>query len=132
MSIQDRLFGIHDDALSLQRQRLELLSSNLANADTPGFLARDIDFGEVLREQLGDVSGPRLHTTDVRHIAVGPGTPAAPEEKWRMPVQPSRDGNSVDAQIEQAAFTDAAMHYQASLSFLDGRLKSLMTAITGQ
>lgn len=134
MTQLDRLYGIHADALSLHKQRMDLLASNLANTDTPGYLARDIDFAQVLKAQTGNGEpAVGLNTTHSLHLSTAPGvTPGETEQLWRMPMQPSRDGNTVDAQIEQAAFADASLHYQASLSFLDGRLKGLMTAITGQ
>jgi len=133
MKANDPLFGIHADALTLQKQRMDLLASNLANTDTPGYLARDIDFSRVLSNQIGDGDpATQLDATNSRHLSTANTPLSETRPDWRVPLQPSRDGNTVDAQIEQAAFADAAMHYQASLSFLDGRLKSLMTAITGQ
>ncbi|MGQ0621254.1 MAG: flagellar basal body rod protein FlgB [Panacagrimonas sp.] len=111
----DPLFGIHAISLHVQRQRMELLAGNIANADTPGYKARDLDFQAALTQAMAG-SG---------------GATANPASLYRIPMQPSVDGNTVDVQTEQAAFMDASMHYQASLSFLDGRLKSLLTAITG-
>lgn len=113
----DPLFGIHAQALSVQRQRLELIASNLANADTPGFQARDLDFRKLLAQAGGDPAGIDA---------------AATQPQYRVPLQPSVDGNSVDVQIEQAQFADAALRYQASLGFLDSRIKSMITALTGQ
>jgi flagellar basal-body rod protein FlgB len=121
----DPLFGIHAQALSIQRRRMELLASNIANADTPGFQAKDIDFKAALDAAMaGDKAAGGSPASA--------GAPAGEEVKFRIPLQPSVDGNTVDVQAEQAQFMDAAMHYQASLSFLDGRLKSLLTAITGE
>ncbi len=115
MAGTDPLFGIHAQALGVQRQRLELIASNLANADTPGFQARDLDFRTLL-------------------AAAGAPTSAssAPEPQYRVPLQPAVDGNTVDVQIEQAQFADASLRYQASLGFLDSRIKSMITALTGQ
>ncbi len=113
----DPIFGIHAQALAIQRRRMELLASNIANADTPGFQAKDIDFKTAL---------------DAALAGSAPANAPPGEVKYRVPLQPSVDGNTVDVQAEQAQFMDAAMHYQASLSFLDGRLKSLLTAITGE
>ncbi|MGQ0699760.1 MAG: flagellar basal body rod protein FlgB [Panacagrimonas sp.] len=112
----DPLFGIHAHALQIQQRRMELLAGNIANADTPGFQARDLDFKSALTQAM---SG---ETTGAADSAL----------MYRVPMQPSADGNTVDAQIEQAAFMDSALHYQAGLSFLDGKLKSLLTAITGE
>jgi flagellar basal-body rod protein FlgB len=123
MSGSDPLFGIHASALSIQRRRMELLASNIANADTPGYQARDIDFKEALAQALKGTE------------STAPGAAEGSEGaavKYRIPMQPAADGNTVDVQTEQGAYMDAAMHYQASLSFLDGRLRSLLTAITGE
>ena len=125
------VFGAHAQSMTVQHQRMEVLAANLANADTPNYQARDIDFAKVLAEQQGASSPGELATTDARHIpgaASGGGVPAL---DYRIPLQPSVDGNTVDEQVEQSAFADAAMHYQASLSFLSGDIKNLMTAITG-
>lgn len=125
MSGSDPLFGIHASALSIQRRRMELLASNIANADTPGYQARDIDFKEALAQAIKGAEG----VTETAPGAI-PGVDSA--VKYRIPMQPAADGNTVDVQSEQGAYMDAAMHYQATLSFLDGRLKSLLTAITGE
>lgn len=131
MSQLDKVFGIHSDALAVQRRRMEVLAANIANADTPGFLARDVDFSAVLAQKLDRAEGPRLEASSAGHIGGGE-SPQGADPLYRVPMQPSADGNTVDTQIEQAAYADAALHYQASLNFIDGRLKSLMTAITGQ
>lgn len=135
MASLDPIFGIHAEAMSVQRRRMEVLSANIANADTPGFQARDVDFAATLAAVVkSDGSGtPRTLTTDPRHIPMnispaGDGSRLA----YRVPMQPSVDGNTVDVQVEQAKFAEAALHYQASLQFADGRIRGLMTAITGQ
>jgi len=129
--MSDALFGIHATALSLGRARMDVLAANIANADTPQYLAKDLDFSAALKAQS---SGPGpLVTTSHQHLALGSniaGGSAA--EVWRTPLQPSADGNTVDVQIEQSQFAEAALKYQASLNFLDSRVRSLMTAITGQ
>ena len=130
--MSDPLFGVHAAALSLGRQRMDVLASNLANADTPHYLARDIDFERALAAQTAVADASRLATSDAGHLAVGTDGAGSAGEVWRVPMQAARDGNTVDAQIEQAQFADAALRYQASLNFLDGRVRSLMTAITGQ
>lgn len=128
MAGTDPLFGIHAHALQIQQRRLLLLAGNIANADTPGFQARDLDFKTALEQATSGQSA--LDTTQAGHLKGG-ATAADPALMYRVPLQPSVDGNTVDVQIEQAAYMDSAMRYQASLSFLDGKLKSLLTAITG-
>lgn len=139
MAKLDPIFGIHAEAMSVQRKRMEVLSANIANADTPGFQARDVDFASTLASVVkSDPQGtPHTLTTDARHIPMNAGltgNPAGDGSRlaYRVPMQPSADGNSVDVQIEQAKFAEAALHYQASLQFADGRIRGLMTAITGQ
>jgi len=129
--MSDSLFGVHAAALSLGRQRMDVLASNLANADTPRYLAKDIDFDRALAAQTAVADAERLQTSSPLHLASA-GEGGAPEQVWRTPLQPSADGNTVEAQVEQAQFADAAVRYQASLNFLDGRVRALLTAITGQ
>jgi flagellar basal-body rod protein FlgB len=135
MANLDPIFGIHAEAMSVQRKRMEVLSANIANADTPGFQARDVDFASTLAAVVkSDSSGtPPTLTTDPRHIpmAINPAGDGS-RLAYRVPMQPSVDGNTVDVQVEQAKFAEAALHYQASLQFADGRIRGLMTAITGQ
>ena len=132
----DKYLGVHAQALNLRSQRTELLAANLANADTPGYRARDIDFKSAMAQASGAggvANGVSLHTTSSKHI--GPktinGSPA-PELKYRTPLAPSLDGNTVDAQLEQAAFAENTVRYQATLQFLSSKFRGLMTAITGQ
>lgn len=137
----DKYLGVHAQALNLRSQRTELLAANLANADTPGYRARDIDFKSAMAQASGASNGPsngsgpavRLQTTNAGHIGpkVVNGVPA-PELKYRTPLAPSLDGNTVDAQLEQAAFAENTVRYQATLSFLSAKFRGLMTAITGQ
>lgn len=135
----DTYLGVHAQALKLREQRTELLARNLANADTPGFKAQDLDFRAAMAaSHAGNAVAPgALAATRARHIGasgeagLAPGSTAA-FVKYRTPLAPSLDGNTVDAQLEQAAFADNAVRYQATLQFLSSKFRSLMTAITGQ
>ena len=132
----DTYLGVHATALKLRSQRTEVLAANLANADTPGYRARDIDFKGALAAASGQSnpgSGVHLATTRAGHIGAGTanGTPA-PELKYRVPLAPALDGNTVDGQLEQAAFAENTVRYQATLSFISSKFRALMTAITGQ
>ena len=124
--------GIHEAALRLRGLRTELLASNLANADTPNYKAKDVDFKAVLGEYQAKASqdGSGLRTTNARHLSTGNDVASA-EPLYRVPNQPSIDGNTVDAQREKAAFMENALQYQASLHFIDGTIKTLRTAIKG-
>lgn len=129
----DKALGIHPQALELRVQRAELMANNLANADTPGFKARDIDFRAVMAQQLGNASGGELamSTTNGRHVDVGAQASDA-NVLYRNPLQPSVDGNTVDTQQELAEFSKNVLDYQASFQFLNGKFKSLTQAIKGE
>ena len=129
--------GVHTAALKLREQRTELLANNLANADTPGFKARDLDFRGALQAATGPANAPGALTAPSHGTALataGAGSTQGSTEaflKYRTPLAPSLDGNTVDVQLEQAAFAENAVRYQATLNFLSSRFRSLMTAITG-
>ena len=125
----DDVFGIHEQALRLRARRTEVLASNLANADTPGYKARDFDFDAMLRKELPPPV--RLVSTNPRHIQADNGIVAVSQMGYRVPQQASLDGNTVEVEREQAEFSANAMRYQASLRFLDGRIKSLKLAFKG-
>jgi flagellar basal-body rod protein FlgB len=128
----DTYLGVHPDALKLQSKRTEVIADNLANSDTPGYKARDIDFRAAMAS-AGSADAPvKLATTNPGHMTIDPNSDASANLKYRNPLAPSLDGNTVDAQQEQAAFADNTVRYQATLSFLSARFKGLMTAITGQ
>jgi len=129
----DAYLGVHAAALKVRSQRTELLATNLANADTPGYRARDIDFRTALAAAARPGGGIHLATTSSRHIGAAPTDGTSPAElKYRVPLAPSLDGNTVDAQLEQAAFAENTVRYQATLQFLSSKFRGLMTAITGQ
>ncbi len=126
-SIIDRAFGVHAEALQLRARRGEMLASNLANADTPNFKARDLDFRNALREAQG---GTTLATTHAGHMRMQGG--GSVQALYRVPGQSSLDGNTVDTQIEQAKFAENAVRYRTSLRFLSGKVSGLMKAIKGE
>lgn len=124
----DRVFGVHAHALQLRAQRAEMLASNLANADTPDYKARDIDFSRALEQAK---SGAGLQATRPGHITHA-HTAGRAETLYRVPSQPSLDGNTVDTQVEQSRFAENAMRYQATLRFLNGKVDGLMKALKGE
>lgn len=128
----DRAFSIHDDALILRGKRSSILASNIANVDTPHYKARDIDFGAMLRaasarqgDRVAMVSTHRDHISPASNIA-------EPALKYRNPLHPSLDGNTVDAHVEQSRFAENAVFYQASFTFLNGKVNGLMKALKGE
>jgi flagellar basal-body rod protein FlgB len=125
--------GVHAQALKVRSTRAELIANNLANADTPDYKARDIDFRAALANSGASSGGVQLATTRANHLGgTGLGAGGTAAEQYRVPLTPSLDGNSVDVQVEQAAFAENSVRYQATLTFLNSRLRGLMTAITGQ
>ncbi len=128
----DNLLGVHEQALNLQAQRTRLLGGNLANADTPGYKARDIDFKAALANAAeNDFAGGPLRLTRVAHIQPE-GYLAGAEIMYRIPMQSSLDGNSVETQVEMAKFTENAMRYLTSLRIINGRLNKLISAYRGE
>lgn len=133
----DSYLGVHAQALTLEAQRTQVLAANLANADTPNYKARDIDFAAALAAAGGAAGGAlALAAPDAGQIAspsaVGADAAIGGYLKYRTPMAPSLDGNTVDTQLEQAAFAENSVRYEAALTFLNVRLKELMTAIVGQ
>lgn len=130
--IQDPL-SFHQAALSLRAYRQQLLASNIANADTPNYKARDMDFRTALAGALGGrTHGVALARTAAAHL---PGTAPSPfptAVQFRGELQSSVDGNTVSTDIERAQFAENAVHYEAGLTFVGGYLRTLNSAITGQ
>jgi flagellar basal-body rod protein FlgB len=110
------LFGIHAAALELRSQRLGLITSNIANAGTPGYKARDLDFATALKARENGLDS---------HQAVAGST------RYRVPTLPSMDGNTVEMATEQTAFAENAVAYQATLGFIRGRVETLTRALKG-
>jgi flagellar basal-body rod protein FlgB len=130
----DNFLGIHAQALGVESRRAQLLAANLANADTPNFKARDLDFKAALAAAGAPASGvlPLRLTQGAHQDAAGATAAADPALLYRVPLAPALDGNTVDTQLEQATFAENAVRYQATLTLLNSRLRGLLTAITGQ
>ncbi|MFA7440900.1 MAG: flagellar basal body rod protein FlgB [Sphingomonadaceae bacterium] len=124
----DRYFGVHGQALALRSERMGVLASNIANAATPGFKARDLDFAAVLKP----AGGPTMTATHARHYPAAGGAPRGKELLYRQPVQPSLDGNTVELATEQLQFTENALRYRSTLSILNGRIQTLTSAMKGE
>lgn len=126
----DKAFGIHAKALELRSRRAQVLAANLANADTPNYKAKDIDFKAALKSAAAQ-QGVTMKTTNSRHISTSSPVPQV-ETYYRESSQNTLDGNTVDSQIEQAQFMQNSIRYQATLTFLTGKVKGLMSAIKGE
>lgn len=127
----DKALGALPEHLSLYGKRSSLLASNLANADTPGFKARDIDFQAAL-QRAGGTDQLAVKTTHRSHIGGSASSNLNSEPLYRVPMQPSLDGNTVDSQVEQAQFAENAVRYQSTLNFLNGKFRGLRLAIKGE
>ncbi|MDA8738150.1 flagellar basal body rod protein FlgB [Luminiphilus sp.] len=125
----DKALGISPQVLALRTQRMNLLTANIANADTPNYKARDIDFRSALEQAKTSLA--QLNMTNTRHMPLA-GSAEQPTVMFRQPLQESTNGNTVDAQSEHAAFMENAMRYQASLQLLDNRIKGIKNAIKGE
>jgi len=132
----DNELRFQQDAMSLRAERQQVLANNIANADTPQFRARDFDFAAALASSLdADRAGGRgmsLAVTSARHLRAGSSVGTTRELLYRVPDQPSLDGNTVDMDRERAQFADNSVRYQASLTFLTNRLQSLKTAMQSE
>lgn len=126
--------GIHETALGFRAQRAEVLANNIANADTPHYKARDLDFSAVLAEQSEKQGGKQfeMSRTDSRHIASEGIQLADPALRYRTPFHPSIDQNSVDMQQEQANYAENAVQFQASFTLLNSKFKGLVGALRGE
>lgn len=128
----ERALGPHADALALRSQRFGVLANNLANADTPGYQARDVDFRQALAARLAEPGhSGGLRATHAQHMPPG-GQSMAAELAYRIPTLPSEDGNTVDVQIEQSQIAANNLETQVAMTFLGNRFQSLLTAVRGE
>ena len=126
----DSALGVHEDALLLRAKRSEVIANNIANADTPNFKARDMDFEAALREAQAPTQMKQV-TTHSGHMQGFIGEDAAADLMYRIPNQPSLDGNTVELQEEMARFTDNAVRFQSSFTMLNSKFVGLKKAIKG-
>ncbi len=127
--VQDVL-GFHQRALSLRAYRQEVLAANIANADTPHYKARDIDFKASLQGALGGGGGQvSLLRTSERHLPAAGNATGGAKLMYRTESQSSVDGNTVDMDVERAAFAENAIQYEASITFINGMLRTLQSAM---
>ncbi|MEO0973199.1 MAG: flagellar basal body rod protein FlgB [Pseudomonadota bacterium] len=128
----DDYLGLHSQAMKVRTDRSKLLAANIANADTPNFQSRDVDFRQVMSNYVNDVdNGMRMQRTRAGHFDGPSVTRSGGQVSYRVPMQPSTDGNTVESDVEIAAFAENALRYQATLRFISGRITGLREAITG-
>ena len=127
MKLLENPFGIHERALAVRNQRLELIAGNIANADTPNFKARDLDFKKILASE----NPTPMAATHAKHYQTGelenPGGLV-----YRVPYNSSVDGNTVEISVEQANYGEAAADYQTTLQFLEGRISGIRKALRAE
>ena len=128
----NEVFQFHQNALNLRSFRQQVIASNIANADTPGYKARDIDFATALQDvSAGREGNLSMRTSNTRHISAAAGGNEPAKLLYRAAVQPSIDGNTVDMNMERNRFAENAVHIDANLTFLNGKIKTLLAALQG-
>lgn len=131
----DRLNGDFEflqTSLALRQKRMELLATNISNADTPNYKARDFNFKDALTQAMGAPGGlpsTQLKLTSERHIPGAARGPLHFQPQYRVPHQPSMDGNTAEMDVERMAFADNTLRQQSEISFVSAKIKSLMTAL---
>ncbi len=133
----DSAFGFHQNALRIRAQRQEVIAANIANADTPNYKARDVDFKSAMQQVTAQMTNNNMSTikTSEKHMngaATNNASAGLGEPLFRPVIQGSIDGNTVDMDVERNAFADNAIRYQASLQMMNGQIKKMLTAIQGQ
>lgn len=129
-----KVLDFQGEALKLRAERQRVLASNIANADTPNYQARDFDFAKALAEATGS-GGPTpgsLAATSPRHLNANGSAASTVSLGWRHPGQTSLDGNTVEIDAERARFAENTVRYEATLKFMNGQIKTMLTAIQGQ
>ena len=128
MKLLDNAFGIHERALAVRNRRVEILSQNIANADTPNYKARDIDF----KKMIAGAEGVKIKATDDRHYEIAKTENDPDGLKFRIPFNSATDCNTVEMAVEQAQFGKATADYQATLMFLENRISGIRKALRGE
>lgn len=132
----ESVFGIHEQALSVRKERNAILANNLANADTPNFKARDLDWRKEMATAYEKFDSskfsPGLDRTNGKHFSGFTEASTDDYLKYRMPTQPALDGNTVETHIEKAKFMENAMQYQATLEFMNGKVTGIRGALRGE
>lgn len=132
--MSDSIFGIHEAAFRVRNERSQLLANNLANADTPNFKAKDIDFRKALSDASMDLdtSSSQMQRTHSGHIAENGLPTTSSFLMYRQPTQPALDGNTVETHIEKAQFMENSLQQQATLEFIDSKISGIRSALRGE
>lgn len=127
------LFGIHEKALAVQTRRAEMIANNIVNADTPGYKAKDLDFRQIMADAkgVGPLSDVSLDRSRSGHLSGFASPELSLSTKYRVSLQPSLDGNTVDTHVEKSEYMKNAQRMQATLRFLDDRISGIRKALKG-
>ncbi|MEY3047825.1 MAG: flagellar basal body rod protein FlgB [Burkholderiaceae bacterium] len=128
MNLVENALGIHERAIAVRNRRVELISQNIANADTPNYKARDLDFKKL----IAGVEGMQVMATDKRHYEIAQLENTPDGLKFRVPFNSATDGNTVEMSVEQAQYAKATADYQATLMFLENRISGIRKALRGE
>lgn len=128
MNLVDNALGIHERAIAVRNRRVELISQNIANTDTPNYKARDLDFKKL----IAGVEGMKVMATDKRHYEIAHLENTPDGLKFRVPFNSATDGNTVEMSVEQAQYAKATADYQATLMFLENRISGIRKALRGE
>lgn len=127
----EKAFGVHQHAMVARSARSQVLASNIANADTPNFKAKDVDFQAMLTNSKRQQAGGAMSKTHEKHFKMP--SIGQQESLYTVPNQPDTgDGNTVDVQLERNKFLENSMQYQASVNWMGGKIKGLKKALSGQ
>ena len=129
----DEVFAFHENALRLRAQRQQLLASNIANADTPNYKAKDMDFGKAMQTALTQgrsASQVAMAQTNPSHLSAELSA-QLPNTFMRKPTQNNLDGNTVDMDVERNNFVENSMHYEADVNFTQNEIKGLLAVLQG-
>ena len=128
MNLVDNALGIHERAIAVRNRRVELISQNIANADTPNYKARDLDFKKL----IAGVEGMKVMATDKRHYEIAHLENTPDGLKFRVPFNSATDGNTVEMSVEQAQYAKSTADYQATLMLLEKRISGIRKALRGE
>jgi flagellar basal-body rod protein FlgB len=128
----EKALGMREQALRLRSERANVLSSNLANADTPNYKARDIDFRAEMQARMGKADAAMVRTTNARHMSISGDDQVGFTKLYRTPGQPSIDGNTVEEHVEHAEFMKNSLEFQVAFTMLNSSIKGLTKAFRGE
>jgi flagellar basal-body rod protein FlgB len=128
MDLVNNALGIHERAIAVRNRRVELISQNIANADTPNYKSRDLDF----KKMIAGVEGVKVSATNTRHYDIAHLENSPDGLKFRVPFNSATDGNTVEMSVEQAQYSKATADYQATLMFLESRISGIRKALRGE